>query len=134
MLRVINVRISEVLGNHDYSIDSSGIGFEDEIGIGRMVSYLEGKLDIFVSNSRLSMLSADFGVKEVDIPGGVRSKYVTGSFMYSIEVEGIVFIMHWTPALKGGVYENEVSLAASDTQSGYPEYYEITNGFTGLES
>jgi len=95
-----------------------------------MVSYLEGKLLTFNSNSRLSLLSADFGVKEVDVPNGVRTKYVTGSFMYSIEVEGIVFIMmHWAPALKGGFYENEVYIPSiNGTESGYDEYYNITDG------
>jgi len=131
-----NLPTALVLGNHDYYLPGNIPG---PVEAARMITFIETHLGNFGNTARVALLSADFGLKTVDIPGGLTTKYVTGSFMYSIEVEGIIFIiMHWAPSLRQRRYIDEFSVtkdcpsASCETESGHPEYYDITDGYDWL--
>lgn len=100
-----------------------------------MITYLNKTLHEFKSFSTdVAFRSADFHSQIVDVPGSGETLFMKGSLMYSFEIEGVVFIvMHWAPALKRGRYVGSFSVD-QNTESGLPEYYEITDGFDWLQS
>ncbi len=106
-----------------------------------MITFLKDQIvSLSNVNSGIGFLAADFQEAQVNVQG-VTTRFVRGSLMYSFEIEGVVFIaMHWAPSLKGARYVHHFGVtencpgANCETISGYPEFYEMTDGYEWLES
>lgn len=106
-----------------------------------MITWLKDQIIALSNlNSGISFISADFEEASVNVQG-LTTRFVKGSLMYSFEIEGVVFIaMHWAPALKGGVYVDDFSVTENcpgsncETISGNPEFYQMTDGYSWLET
>ncbi len=132
------------LGNHDYYLQSGSNALKKtSLGAGRMISYLEKSIN---SLSKLDtslgvyLKSADIQVDEISDPNG-DMKFLKGSLMYALEVEGYVFIvMHWVAPNKGSSYTDKFGVATNcmtpatcKSDSGKKELYEITDGYDWIK-
>lgn len=117
------------LGNHDYY--TKGTSKTDPDRAAWMLSFLKTTIDNFPSSTDAKLLSVDISTgSHFDLDFADDVLFYEGSFMYSVEVKGIVFIfMHWAPSILGnGVYTNSFTVDSALTMSGQPEKYSITNG------
>lgn len=135
-----------VLGNHDYywhwndTVDTIPTKQENAA---RMIHFLKGNLlnELNNSDTGAHLLSVDWKETETEKHNGEDVLMTKGSLMYSIEIEGIVFIMtHWAPALKYGTpslvtfsFTDGWEVAKANSTSGKHELYSITDGYDWLE-
>ncbi len=125
----VRIPFALTLGNHDYSLHSGDIAYDDA---SNMIEFLRESLRRIKSTSGANLISADW--KEYKT-GTIASGpvLVEGSLFYSVNVEGIVFIvLHWGPFddshLANPVYHYSCYFAADSCT----KKYKITNGYKYL--
>ncbi len=90
----VSIPFALTLGNHDYSLHSGDISYVDA---SNMIEFLRDSLRRIKSTSGANLISADWKEYKTGTPAG-DPVLVEGSLFYSVNVEGIVFVvMHWGP-------------------------------------
>lgn len=107
------------LGNHDYG---NIIALPDARK--RMLNFFASTIDDLTS-SGFALRNMDY-MRSAVISANTRDeRYNQGSFSYSFEINGYVFIMlHWSTGLPTGVYTDYFS---SPDVAGYEEYFDVTS-------
>lgn len=131
------------LGNHDYYMQTGSNALKkSSIGAARMITYLKDSLNFLKNSGSVNLMSVDIKTGSKDIAGVGPTIYTKGSLMFSVEVQGYVFIvMHWAPNIRTAAYTDKFAVTTDcdqkstcKTESKNAEYYEIEDGYTWLET